>query len=84
MWIFREARDIYNDIDVSSWGHGYRTRDNMADRLLNIAMNIGATFMCTLPQTMVLSRRLPHSLTMMITTDWGPLSVNTTIYRASR
>ena len=41
--LFQEARAIANDINVSSWGHHYRTYNKMADRLANIAMDTGAS-----------------------------------------
>ena len=41
--LFQEARAIATDINVSSWGHHYRTYSKMVDRLANIAMNIGTS-----------------------------------------
>ena len=47
--LFQEARTIANDINVSSWGHHYRTYNKMADRLANIAMDTGASVQAHAP-----------------------------------
>ena len=39
MPLFREARALADDLEVSSWGHHYRAYNKMADRLANIAMD---------------------------------------------
>ena len=41
--LFTEASAIANDINVSSWGHHYRTYNKMADRVANVAMDTGAS-----------------------------------------
>ena len=41
--LFREACVLANAIEVSSWGHHYRTYNKMADRLANIAMDTRAS-----------------------------------------
>ena len=41
--LFREVPAMTTDIDVSSWGHHYRTYSKMVDRLAYIAMNIGTS-----------------------------------------
>ena len=41
--LFREARVIADDISVSSWGLIHRAYNKMADRLVNVAMDTGAS-----------------------------------------
>ena len=80
--LFQEARTIANNLDVSIWGHHYRTYNKMADRLANSAIATGPSIQVHPSQTKVLSRRLRPSMTMMSTTGWRPLTPDTTTYRA--
>ena len=41
--LFREARVIADDIGVSNWGHHFRAYNKMVDRLVSVAMDIGAS-----------------------------------------
>ena len=41
--LFWEARALADDLEVSSWGHHYRTYNKMADRLADIAMDTAAS-----------------------------------------
>ena len=63
--LFRKARDLADDIAVVSWGHHYRTFNQMADRLANFAMDS-----CTLVQVHLPSdRRVVKEVATFVDSD---------------
>ena len=75
---FTETSAVANDINVSIWGHHYRTYNKMADRLANIAMDTGASAQGHATAIPVYSRRIRASLILMSIIGWRSLRPNNT------
>ena len=48
-WLYKEARSLADDLEVSSWTHHYRAHNKMADLAANIAMNSGTSSQTAAP-----------------------------------
>ena len=73
MQLFTEASAIADDINVSSWGHHYRTYNKMADGLANVAMDTGASVQAHATCNTDMVQVVTGVLILMSIIGWRPL-----------